>query len=76
MRILHLFEKLGFNLFNDKLAENDKSNLRHGLAEFREHLGGQLTIMLLAAIGQGIEVHEMNDDLIAESVDYLQNLYL
>ncbi len=75
-RILGLFEKLGFNLFNDKLSENDKANLRAGLAEFREHLGGQLTIMLLTAIGVGTEVHEMNDALIADSVDYLENLYL
>ena len=75
-RILDLFEQLGFTLFDEKLSENDKINLRTGLAEFREHLGGQLTITLLAAIGLGIEVHEMDDALIAESVDYLQNLYL
>lgn len=75
-RILDMFKKLGFQLFNDKLSENDKINLRTGLAEFREHLGGQLTIMLLAEIGQGIEVHEMNDDLIADSVDYLENIHV
>ncbi len=75
-RILGVFEKLGFRLFNEKLSENDKINLRHGLSEFREHLGGRLTIMLLAAIGRGIEVHEMDDAIIAESVDYLENFYL
>ena len=75
-RILGLFEALGFKLYNSRLSENDKINLRHGLAEFREHLGGRLTIMLLAAIGLGIEVHEMDDDLIAESVDYLASRYL
>jgi 3-dehydroquinate synthase len=31
-----------------------------GLEEFREHLGGELTITLLKGIGQGFEVHEMN----------------
>lgn len=31
-----------------------------GLEEFREHLGGQLTIMLLQKIGKGIEVHELD----------------
>ncbi len=75
-KILTLFKKLGFKLFNDKLAENDKINLRTGLAEFREHLGGRLTIMLLAAIGEGVEVHEMDDALIADSVDYLKSTYL
>ena len=34
-----------------------------GLAEFREHLGGQLTIMLLEDIGQPFDVHEIRPDL-------------
>ena len=29
-----------------------------GLAEFREHLGGELTITLLAGVGRGVEVHD------------------
>ena len=31
-----------------------------GLEEFREHLGGRLTITLLHNIGDGFEVNEMN----------------
>ena len=31
-----------------------------GLEEFREHLGGQLTITLLSRIGKGFEVNEVN----------------
>ncbi len=73
-RILALFQKLGFSLYNSKLSENDKINLRHGLAEFQEHLGGRLTITLLVALGLGIEVHEMDDTTIADSVDYLASL--
>ncbi|MBY0432311.1 MAG: hypothetical protein K2Q10_14030, partial [Rhodospirillales bacterium] len=30
-----------------------------GLAEFREHLGGDLTVTLLAEPGHGMEVHAM-----------------
>ena len=71
-RILTVIQKLGFELYHPKLAENDKINLRNGLQEFREHLGGRLTIMLLDRIGKGVEVHEMDADLIAESVDYLE----
>jgi 3-dehydroquinate synthase len=71
-RIIHVFQELGFELYHSKLAENDKINLRNGLQEFREHLGGQLTIMLLEEIGRGVEVHEMDDTLIAEAVDYLE----
>lgn len=74
-RILTVIQKLGFDLYHPKLAENDKINLRNGLQEFREHLGGRLTIMLLDRIGKGVEVHEMDADLIAESVDYLEGHY-
>jgi 3-dehydroquinate synthase len=71
-RILDLLNKLGFDLYHPKLAENDKINLRNGLQEFREHLGGRLTIMLLETIGKGVEVHELDADIIAKSVDYLE----
>lgn len=74
-RILDVFHKLGFELYHSKLAENDNINLRNGLTEFREHLGGRLTIMLLEEIGRGVEVHEMDNSLIAESVDYLEGIY-
>jgi len=62
-RILNLLEGLGFELYSSELfhADSNKSLLvLAGLEEFREHLGGELTITLLKAIGQGIEVHEMN----------------
>jgi len=32
-----------------------------GRDEFREHLGGRLTVMLLEGIGRGIEVHELDE---------------
>ena len=73
-RIMDVFQKLGFELYHPKLSENDNINLRNGLNEFREHLGGRLTIMLLEGIGKGVEVHEMDNNLIAESVNYLEGL--
>lgn len=73
-RILDVLHKLGFELYHPKLSENDKINLRNGLHEFREHLGGRLTIMLLEKIGKGVEVHELDADVIAQSVDQLETL--
>ncbi|MET7256520.1 3-dehydroquinate synthase [Dyadobacter fermentans] len=72
-RIIDVLTKVGFELYHSKLAENDKINLRNGLQEFREHLGGRLTIMLLEKIGKGVEVHELDADIIAQSVDYLES---
>ncbi|MGA0559978.1 3-dehydroquinate synthase [Larkinella sp. VNQ87] len=68
-RILNLERALGFSLFHPAL-EGD--GILKGLNEFREHLGGRLTIMLLTAIGQGVEVHEMNPDRIREVIGILK----
>ena len=43
-----------------------------GLEEFREHLGGELTITLLQGIGEGVEVHAMDKEKILESVEDLR----
>ena len=43
-----------------------------GLREFREHLGGELTITLLRNIGEGVEVHEMDHELVMQSIDWLR----
>lgn len=43
-----------------------------GLNEFREHLGGRLTIMLLRGIGQGLEVHEVDERALVESIALLK----
>lgn len=72
-RILQLLKTLGFEIYHPALAENDKINLWKGLHEFQEHLGGQLTITLLAALGTGVEVHEIDFELVKKSVDILAN---
>jgi 3-dehydroquinate synthase len=38
------------------------------LTEFREHLGGELTIILLRDIGNPIEVHDIQAEKMKESV--------
>jgi 3-dehydroquinate synthase len=72
--VVHLFQDLGFVTFHSALEENDKINLFNGLNEFREHLGGQLTITVLKAIGKGEEVHEINFDFMKKAVDLLKDL--
>jgi 3-dehydroquinate synthase len=74
-RILVLLEKLGFELFANELLNIDAENnllVLKGMEEFREHLGGELTITLLQGIGQGIEVHEMNFPKITQAIYELQ----
>ncbi|MBC8202272.1 MAG: 3-dehydroquinate synthase [Planctomycetes bacterium] len=45
--------------------------LIHGIEEFREHLGGRLTILLLEDIGEPIEVHELSESVVKHAIDRL-----
>jgi 3-dehydroquinate synthase len=70
-RVLRLLETLGFELFASELLHVNSQNsllLLDGLEEFREHLGGELTITLLKQIGQGFEIHEMNLPKVVEAL--------
>jgi 3-dehydroquinate synthase len=62
------------NLLHE-VTEDGKQVILEGLEEFREHLGGELTITLIQGIGEGIEVHAMDRKAILTSVDELQNLH-
>jgi 3-dehydroquinate synthase len=73
-RILHLLESLGFELFANELLHEDSSGelvVLKGLEEFREHLGGQLTITLLQGVGRGFEVHEMESAVVHGAIQEL-----
>jgi 3-dehydroquinate synthase len=74
-RALRLLQRLGFALWNDRLKqrnEQGKLALLQGLADFQEHLGGELTITLLGSIGRGVEVHDMDPALIEQCIDWLE----
>jgi 3-dehydroquinate synthase len=70
-RILTTLRTLGFELSDPWL--DVRHGLLDGLNEFREHLGGRLTIMLLWDIGQGIEVNDIDLDLMRQSLTVLQD---
>jgi 3-dehydroquinate synthase len=74
-RILNLLAQLGFKLFANELLNVDANNhfqILNGLEEFREHLGGELTITLLKEIGFGIEVNEMNLEKVIKAIHELE----
>jgi 3-dehydroquinate synthase len=74
--VLALLETLGFRLWDDALARAGgpagRPAVLDGLAEFREHLGGELTVTLLAAIGRGVEVHEMREGQVLAALEALR----
>ena len=75
-RILNLLERLGFTLFAPELLKDDTvchHQILDGLEEFRQHLGGELTITLLRGIGHGVETHEMDPALVMAAVEELRD---
>ena len=64
-RVDALLAAIGLPRWHDALAELDPRGrpvVFGGLDEFREHLGGELTVTMLAAIGRGVEVHTIDED--------------
>jgi 3-dehydroquinate synthase len=75
VRILRLLARLGFTLWDEALELRDGQGRRRvvtGLADFQEHLGGELTVTLLEGIGRGVEVHVMDQTLIEQSIRWLK----
>jgi len=74
-RILRLLQGIGFRLWDPALGERAAGGgpaIVHGLREFREHLGGELHVTLLRDIGQGFEVTEMDEAIVAHAIDELE----
>ena len=73
-RIIIVLKILGFEITHPLMEINDEQTpLLQGLQEFREHLGGRLTITLLAELGKGIEVHEMDTELLKRAATRLKH---
>lgn len=71
-RIIKLLQCLGFAITHPLMEVHDESSpVLQGLNEFREHLGGQLTITLLKAIGKGYETHEIDWHLVRKAAEKL-----
>ena len=74
-RIITLFEAVQLPIWHRDMAmpgSNGHPAVLAGLEEFREHLGGRLTIMLLERIGSGFEVHDMDEAVLLEASDLLR----
>jgi 3-dehydroquinate synthase len=69
-QIIGLLETLGLPLWDATLER--ESELLQGLEEFREHLGGELTITLIERLGRGREVHALDTALIRTSLHWLR----
>lgn len=77
-RILGVLAGLGLKTYHPALDWTDSMGARRvlgGLDEFREHLGGELTVLLLEGIGKGIDVHEFDLGLLNDSIEELRGMW-
>lgn len=69
-RVLRTLRALGLPLDHPQL--HDTTALLDGLEEFRQHLGGRLTLTMLRGIADPIEVHAIDEDAMLEAIDRLR----
>jgi 3-dehydroquinate synthase len=70
LRVCRCLSQLGMHLWHPLLLPAER--LMQGLEEFRQHLGGRLTITMLRRIGEPINVHEIDAVVMKESIELLQ----
>jgi 3-dehydroquinate synthase len=75
-RVIGLLSTLGLAVYAPELGHRagDHPAILRGLDEFREHLGGRLTIMLLRAIGVPFDAHEIDKGVMLGSVEVLRTI--
>jgi 3-dehydroquinate synthase len=78
-RVIALLQDLQLPVFTPELGHHLDDDAQaacvlRGLDEFREHLGGQLTVMLLKGIGVPFDTHEIDRDLVVRSIHALKTL--
>lgn len=66
--ILNVMDDIGFDLKIPVEGNSETEELLKGIQEFREHLGGELTITLISEIGKKYDVHEIDIDKMRSSV--------
>ena len=69
-----LLGRLGLPRWDDalELRVGGRRVVLDGLGEFREHLGGELTITLARRIGEGVEVHAIDESLMDDAIARLR----
>ena len=74
-RILNVLEQIGFNLHIPIKMDSGLDELLNGIQEFREHLGGELTITLISEIGAKHDVHKIDISTMGKAIIWLNEKY-
>ena len=71
-RVLDCLTRLGFALDHPQLG--DSQQLLTGLEEFRQHLGGRLTLTMLRGIGRPLDIHEVDRQLLCRAIEQVRQV--
>jgi len=74
-RVIGLLQTLQLPIWHEALEMRDEDGRRrvfNGLEEFREHLGGQLTVLMLQEVGTGFDLHELDENLLEACIEELK----
>ncbi len=74
-RVYRLFKRLGFHLWHpamDSRDEHARLRILDGIEEFREHLGGELTVTMLRSIGHAQDVNTLDHAQIVRAMSWLR----
>lgn len=74
LAIFRVFQQLGWPIYHPLLAAPGTKGtlaLFDGLDEFREHLGGELTLLMLDGVGHPREIHEVDTATMTAAIDLL-----
>jgi len=73
--VLGTLERIGLPLWDEGLDMQNAGGtpcVLAGLQEFREHLGGELSLTMLRDIGEAVEVHEVDEPTLLRCLDALR----
>jgi 3-dehydroquinate synthase len=78
-RVIDVLRAVGLAVYTPELSDhladpNDPRGVLHGLREFREHLGGDLTILLLNGIGRSFDAHEIDTATMIRAIELLRRI--
>jgi 3-dehydroquinate synthase len=74
-RVYGVLKRLGFHLWHPAMESKDSTGrmlVLDGIEEFREHLGGELSVTMLAEIGRGVDVHSIDRPEVLRAMSWLR----
>lgn len=76
-RVFPVLLALRFPVYHPALdwrGEDGERVVLRGLDEFREHLGGELAVLMLRDVGHGVDLHLIDPEILSSCIDELREI--